>query len=378
MIYFGLRSSTSYLSLLHDTQKVTQPHDIVSVIGGLAFLQGLSASCKSLHVLDTDPDAIPYAQMVITLIQKSPSLATFISYLTGHEVPPDWNAHKTLGKKIDHSAAITSILQDKALLALYIQTFGALRYDCKTGIGTIEESTIHFFGFDLTPMSFYWQFGTGIFKDEASFESLRTILNSIPIKITNESLDQIDYNHATSASENELFVLASNCDSPLFTTNDSILKQIQLTTSVKTTYLTWNRHLEIFPKESSTPLINTLIKQTKALSVYSIGTPTVENFEKQLASNFFEQFKNLSSLKDRKPYNADCLIIWDSETQNELHDTMLTAVPLFHRIIIVTKQRISTVLPLFTAVEQSYFISKIESVPDSVMISYDLRGSVRL
>ena len=360
------------MASLQEVYELNSSYDLVSVIGGLAFLHAVGPRAQSLSVFDVDADAIPYAKMILTLIQKCTSLKEFISYLTRRDVPSDWMLHKRLDTKIDPSEAVAKLLNNQELFELYQSTFGSIAYDASTGIGKIDESTIHFFDFSLTPMHFYWQFGQGIFEDDESFLALQKTLNAISIKVENKSLDLIDYSELSTNSKNELILLASNCDSPLFTKNDSIVRRLQSTTLTCSKYYSWLRKLTIYPRQNMKLLSETLTLHIGAAFVHSIGMPFL-NLSEIINDNRYNEIDSFEKLSQNLIYNAECLLVWNLSDES----TIKRLVPLFHKIIIISQVSLNLDL-LYESIKSSYAISLAKdcSVADCIVLT--LNGSILL
>ena len=378
MIYFGLRSSRGYLELLQTVNACSEPHDIVSVIGGTAFLQAIGPNCHSLIALDTDCDAVVHARLIIALIRASDSLKHFLSYLSSHQVLSLEKTCAHFGDQIDHVTVLASKLNDIELLNLYASTYAAIKLDPVSGSGKIGDSTIHFFGHNLAPMHFNWNFGSGAFESEERFQILRKIIGAIPFELRLESLDQFNYGAANAQRQGQLFVLASNCDSPLFTCADRILKRIQQTTLCRTRYLSWNRDLEIIP--SNQPyydLVGKLSRICRGHALYSVGKCGVDAPKETLAASSFVDYVSWTALVEQRPYNFDTLLVWLAPQghQEFVDNCSQYAAPCFRRIVMVASGPAEPLIAESQELTASYMIETIEWFASGVIVVWGLRGA---
>jgi hypothetical protein len=377
MIYLGLRSAPHYLELLSEVRSADFPHSIVSVIGGLAFLQALGDNCTELFVADIDPDAAPYAELIISLIRKCDTGVAFFSLLTGYEPAQEWWKAKAFERRIDASKAARSILTDNGMYELYRNTYGKIVFNPTSGIGKIGNSTIHFFDFDLKPMNFNWQLGQGVFSDESSYRKLRRLLLALPIRIQTLGLDTLDYGSVVSHSSKYLFVLASNCDSPLFTSGDSILRSALRTTTVPARYMSWTRNLEFLPSTSRKEILLSRIRPlVEGIDLHCIGSPGAGIANQDLLAAKIVPLQDAEELRDKKPYNSHSILIWNTaDLADGFLDTALQyATPLFRAIIIVSGHEASAIVQRCESLKDSYFVSCIEWAADHSIVALKLRG----
>ena len=380
MIYFGLRSSRGYLELLNEVRTFSEPHDIVSVIGGLAFLQALGPNCRSLIALDSDDDAPKHARLIVGLIRASDSLQQFLSYLSAHEVLAFEPTSARFGGPIDHSVSLAVKLNDPEILNLYLATYARIELNLKSACGKIGDSTINFFGHNLAPMNFNWHFGSGVFENDESFLALREAIGSIPFELRVEGLDQFDYGAANTQRQSRLFVLASNCDSPLFNSADSILRRVQQTTLCRTQYLSWNRRLEIFPRSQVyLDLIDKLRHLCAGHALYSVGKSGVDAPRETLAGSSYTNYASWAALSEQKPYNFDTLLVWcgTSTEPNFVRDCVRYASPCFRRIIFVAAGGADELIASCGDLSASYMVEAVEWFASGVIVAWGLRGAFK-
>lgn len=246
MIYLGLRSSPAYLERLARIRALTEPHTLVSVIGGLAFLHALGPHCRRLVLTDVDPDAEAHARLVLAMIGASDGAASLLELLTGHRVAPAWRSGEAFGERIDALDLLARRITSPELLGLYRRTYGALRFDRAARTATDGRTLVRFFGtHDLARGTFAWHFGEGCFASEESFAALKEVLARTPPRFLSTALEAIDYRAVRERDTPLAVVLASNCESPLFTRGDVILRRIQDTADGPVRYVSWTRDLAV-------------------------------------------------------------------------------------------------------------------------------------
>lgn len=246
MIYLGLRSSPQYLERLARIRVLEEEHTLLSVIGGLAFLHALSPSCRRLVLTDVDADAEEHARLVLAMISASETAAAFLELLTGHRVRSSWPTGEAFGEKIDARAAFARRIPSPELQDLYRRTYAALAFDPGSRSATYADQVVRFFGaHDLAKRTYAWHFGTGCFASEETFAVLRETLARTPPSFISTPLEAIDYRSLRDPLAPRLVVLASNCESPMFTRGDAILRRIQDTAGGPARYVSWSRDLAV-------------------------------------------------------------------------------------------------------------------------------------
>jgi hypothetical protein len=308
MIYYALRSSASYLSQLHQIARSEDDHQILSVVGGLAFLHAIGAKTKRLCLIDVDPDALPYCRLVLRLIAISSSARDLLSLLTNRMVSEtDW-IDRPLGPPHDRSAEIARGLGDADLERLYAKSYCAMDLDPETGIGRIGRNTIRFFGSDLTKRVFSWSFGENNLVDDGRYATLKWTLASIPVELRLASFEKLDYAEWTSPGEPPLYALVSNCDGPQFTFNDAILRRMQATARRPIRYRSWVRACDVLPARSETIAepIAPLVRNAEVDEVAPFrgdGAPALE-----IDAAEHRRFASVRALRDALPYGRDVLL----------------------------------------------------------------------
>lgn len=236
-----MRSSSRYLAALASVRDDARPTSIVAVAGGLAFLHAISSRTRSLVIVDRDADTLSHWSLVCSLLREATSLGDFLTLLTGRNVTGTFaDGTATLGLPEDVAPRLARTLT-AADLALYMRTYGALSVDDE-GVGHHPRFTVRFFGVDLRLMHFNWQFGEGNLKDETTFHVLRTRLAQLPIRIEHRRLEQLDYGTAfEDEPDGSRVLLASNCESPMFTSADAIFLRVMESATRPVRYITWHR-----------------------------------------------------------------------------------------------------------------------------------------
>ncbi len=241
MFYLGMRSSRGYLDALARIRQSGTPSDIVTVAGGLAFLHAISPETRSLTIVDCDPDTLAHWSLIRALIAEATSLADFLTLLAGH-APAGHGSSAMLGPRVDVRSRLTSVLS-AADLATYDQTYGALNVDAARGVGRVAESIVGFTGTSLRRQHFNWQFGDGNLASDATFAMLQHQLATMPVRLEQARFETLDFDGVfpASASGRQRVFLASNCESPLFTSGDAIFLRVLQTATRPVRYVSWNR-----------------------------------------------------------------------------------------------------------------------------------------
>jgi hypothetical protein len=241
MFYLGMRSSRGYLDALARIRQSEAPSDIVTVAGGLAFLHAISPATHSLTIVDCDPDTLAHWSLIRALIAESTSLADFLTLLSGH-APDSVGSNVVLGPRVDVRARLTQVMS-AADLATYDKTYGALDVDVARGVGHVAESSVGFTGTNLRRQHFNWQFGEGNLASDTTFDMLRRQLATIPVRLEQARFEALDFDRVfpAPAPGRQRVFLASNCESPLFTTGDAIFLRVLQTATQPVHYVSWNR-----------------------------------------------------------------------------------------------------------------------------------------
>jgi hypothetical protein len=309
MIYYALRSSASYLGRLQQIARSEDDHQILSVVGGLAFLHAIGAKTKRLCLIDVDKDALPYCRLVLRLIAMSSSARDLLSLLTNRVVSETNWIDRPLGPPLDRSAEIARGLGDADLERLYAKSYGAMELDPETGIARLGRNTIiRFFGSDLTTWVYSWSFGENNLVDDGRYATLKRTLASIPVDLRLASFETVDYAEWTSPDDPPLYALVSNCDGPQFTFRDSILRRMQATARNPIRYRSWVRNCDVLPAESETIAkpIAPLVRNAEVDEVAPFGGNGSPALEIDAAEH--RRFATVRALRDALPYERDVLL----------------------------------------------------------------------
>lgn len=186
-----MRSSRFYLRKLDYLRTMPDPHEVVSVVGGLAFLHAITNRAVKLTLVDAAPEPVEYCKEILLLIQKCPSLCDFRESLAG-------------------------------------------RFK--------DEPHVHMESHGLENGHFYWQFDSGNLASGDHYQRLKANLARLAPIPKLHNLEEVDY-----ASQLPIHVLASNCDSPLFSPSYSIVQRILETATSRVRYISWLWDLELNP-----------------------------------------------------------------------------------------------------------------------------------
>lgn len=369
MFYFGLRSSAPYLASLDDVRACVEPISLTSVIGGFAFLHALRPGISAVTLVDVDPDAIAHWQLVAQLIDHAESLEDFVCLLSGGHVPLGAirDAPVAFTHRVDLTERLLQVLKPD-LHALYQRSYGAMTIDPGTGHGHVGNARILFVGFDLTPMTFCWHFGRRNFADNAAFSRLQHLLRTTPIRMVLGGLETLDYAVLTAHSAKHV-LLASNCDSPMFTGQDAILSQVCRTAVCPVRYVSWVRdgwidarvardgiaHLDIH----SLPFDDVCV-----LALSEAIAPAA--LSKHLSAA--RPFKGIEPDPLRRTYDSPLLIVLGGH-HPEVMGLLVKMAPTFRRVLWVSGR--GTVFPSAEAVAMRYVRSQA-GWPDSV--AFELRA----
>lgn len=185
-------------------------------------MHAVSIQTQSITVVDNDPDALKHWSLIRSLIVGAKSLEEFKNLLSGC-VP-------------DRAAQILT----SELHAFYKETYGSMVLDKEGKSGTINDSKIVFGCASLASMTFSWHFGSLNFTDEDTFSTLQEVIRTREIETKLSELQSLDYGEL-SCEASEHVILASNCESPLFTKGDVIYEQVLRTSHIPTRYISWMR-----------------------------------------------------------------------------------------------------------------------------------------
>jgi hypothetical protein len=355
MYYLGLRSSGPYLSSLSKIRHLTTPHTIISIIGGGAFIHALSRYTHSLWLIDTDPDALVFWQLIKELIQLAPSRAQFFSFLSGWDVHPSLAADQPLFLYPTNHRPFLHAHLTKESWQTYCQTFGSIKIDPSTNRGKINDSTILFRGSDLTPMHFAWHCGEMAWESEESFQVLRTALFRLSITATSTGLESLASEYQEDAVPT--LWLASNAESPLFTKSDKIIRQLRSKITKPCHYVSWARDAMISPL----PIQPIIMQQAawpryQTIPILSLDTDSKTSSMVPFVTDPTQM--SLNQLQDTVCYNQPGLVIQGGDPHNAI--TLIEELaPSFRTICWITDKELICSLPL----QSSYTINMIQGPP---------------
>lgn len=369
MMYLGLRSSAPYLASLDNVRAGVEPVALTSVIGGLAFLHALRPDISVVTLVDVDPDAIAHWQLVANLIDHAESLEDFACLLSGGHVPSGAirDAPVAFTHRVDLSARLSRALKPDQL-ALYNRSYGAMTIDPRTGHGRVGNARIIFVGFDLTPMTFCWHFGQRNFADNAAFSRLQYLLRTTPIRLVSGRLETLNYAMlAGNAAKHVL--LASNCDSPMFTGQDAILAQVCRTATCPVRYVSWVRDGWIETRvasegEAHLDVRSLPVEDVCVLSLSDAIAPAALSRHLSTARTF----KDIEQDPLRRAYDSPLLIVLGGY-HPEVMGLLVKIAPTFRRVLWVSGR--GTVFPPIEAVAMRYVRTKA-GLPDSTL--FELRA----
>jgi len=348
------------------------------VIGGLAFLHALGKGTKRITLVDIDPDARPHCELILELLNISTDGRQFVSYLCGSEVQKEWWKPHAFGKKVDWLPKLKQSLSANAF-TLYEQSYARFISVPNSHQAKFEDSTIEFYDFNLTPLSFCWQFGKGNFAGEREFSALKETLNSIPIEYMESPLEALDYGQIYEKDDLPIYFLASNCESPLFTKNDKILKQVLNSARSQIHYFSWTRKMTIYPKiNEDHDLFEKLTPWVGGKYLHILGDFTLAGLveEKRIT-----RFADLAALIKAQPYNEELLLCALPKNvpldAKFLADLLVEIVPAFKRVIFICDDSASLLTALSSMdLHLSYFVNCIDWTSKRSIQVWDLRGAI--
>lgn len=384
MIYYAQRASPFYRKSLHQIAKSKESYHILSVIGGLSFLHALNPALKSLILIDPDCDAHDYCRMVLTLLDKSKSGEEFFALLTGRHVKKNWWERDSFGEPIEISSQLGHYLEDPVMISLYQRTYGKMNFDADKLQGTIEDSTIKFFDFDLTPMTFSWGIGTGNFTNEDTFQELKRALKNISPIYIQARFEDADLTNLLATLEGGVFLLASNTESPLFSETDVIFRKIQREAPRELRYISWIRNMQILPhKDNKQEGQVTLKKLLADDNVFSLAALFGESNALPEISPTATIFKNIEELKELRHYGWGTFFVCYQDIHLKYSSTLLrdvinALVPCYSKIIFWGNASASSLLSVLEECEfqKSYDLTSLSWYGDFVLSIWELRGRV--
>jgi hypothetical protein len=363
--YLGLRSTAGYLRDLGSVREMHLPHHLLSVIGGFAFLHALSPECRSLTLVDADPDALDHWALLRALLLEAASLGDFVSLLSGYEATDVYDdPARFLTRPIDVSGRLDRCLPP-AQRELHRRTYGALAIDASRAEGRVGNERVRFLGYHPAPNTYCWQFGTGCFRDEESFGRLQATLRRVPSQVSCSRLEDQNYGGGPWGATERVVLLVSNCDSPLFTRGDRILRRVLKTARTEVRYLSWVRDLRTTVPEEAIEAT----AEHAALPACVLRLPGGAPAQPRLRPGAEREFRTAAEVLALTEYGTPLLIIEGGE-QEEVVSLAEAIAPTFERIVWRPRH-----LPLSPLVSEDLRLSYLVSSPRiAPAVHFVLRG----
>jgi hypothetical protein len=331
MIYLASRSHPKYLAKLREVAARQESYHIVTIAGGLAFLHALNSCTRSLAVVDTDPDVIHYTAWMVELLRICPQRWEFFEVLSGH-VSDRTRAGK-LSFTDQRSDTRAQLLEPAALQKIHAQLeqlYPVEQFDSTRQVLLSPVGTVHFDGITLDPMHFNWMNGFGAFESEATYSEMRAALIRLQPTFHTMALEGFDFSHCGDST----LVLASNTDSPLFTTNDPVLRAIERLAGKSVFYISRTRDTSGEASRALEPLaICTLTKPAVAVNV-------PESIRGEIAELFPQSWNAISIGRylESQLYDEECVLFWFDEENDaesrELLSALFSVNPIHQRVVV--------------------------------------------
>lgn len=333
MIYPGLRSTETYLASLARIREEGEPHDLVSVVGGFAFLHALSPATRSITLIDSDPEVLGHWELVRALLVEARSLADFLGLLSGFEASGDFSdPARLLIRPVDLGDRLRRALPGE-LLARYRASYGALVVDPARARGRLGDSTVEFMSGDLAVNTFCWRFGTGSLRDAESFAALQEILRTVPCRARQARFEELDYGRLDGLGTRPMVFLASNCESPLFTRGDRILHRVAATARTRVRYVSWLRDFTLPELDSSGEDPEEILAVAGSAPVWALELGGAQPASpRPLAPVAARTFGAISELRALTEYDRELLAI-DGGSPRAVLPLIEAIAPTFRRIV---------------------------------------------
>jgi hypothetical protein len=334
MFYLGMRSSRGYLDALARIRHGTTPSDIVTVAGGLAFLHAISPATQSLTIVDCDPDTLAHWSLIRALIAESTSLADFLTLLAGH-APAGPGSREVLGSRVDVRPRLTPVLS-AADLATYDRTYGALDVDASRGVGRLETSIVGFTGTNLRRQHFNWQFGEGNLESDTAFAMLRRQLATMPVRVEHARFETLDFDRVfpAPAPGRQRIFLASNCESPLFTSGDAIFLRVLRTATRPVHYVSWNR--DAFVSNDDVTPIASDVPPTDGHRATLLVTSRFAFARLRRGAQWSRIVSSLNDLQATPSYGFRLLVV-AGQTEKEIAACLAAVAPAYRNVVWVPR-----------------------------------------
>jgi hypothetical protein len=355
MIYLASRSHPKYLAKLREVAARQDSYHIVTIAGGLAFLHALNSRTRSLAVVDTDPDVIHYASWMVELLRICSQRWEFFEVLSGHTT--DRAAAGRVSFTDQRSDTRARLFQPDALKEIYVQLeqlYPVEQFDPVRQVLISPVGTVHFDGVTLDPMHFNWMNGFGAFESETTYAEMRRALVRLQPTFHTMALEDFDF----SRCEDSTLVLASNTDSPLFTTKDPVLRAIERVAGKSVFYISRTRDTSVRQNGASEPLaICTLTKPAVAVNVS-------ESIRGEIAKLFPQSWNaiSISRYLESQLYDEECVLFWfegENDTESrELLSALFSVNPIHQRVVVAAPaeseihERMEQVLVRYKRAEQ--------------------------
>jgi len=299
MIYYATRESESYLDRISKISSIFEPHCLVSVIGGMAFLHAIGPATTELILFDMDKDAIAYCKTIISLIKASNNIEDFISMIFGCTV----NSNGEFEALIDRESF--SSLLDSSTFESYKRIFGSFETDLEQRTSrlqitdTQESMIMHFSGNTHKYMHFNWLFGRFAFENNESFLALKNKLSNISISYKCCLAKNLNPKEVVLGHQ-QYYLLMSNCESfsqSIF--NETIYEYVVDNNAVPFTYIGWGKCIHNNANKNHRDAVEKISRITTGRNVLESKTYLGYNFTKSEINPKLHEPIILEELQDK-------------------------------------------------------------------------------
>lgn len=296
MIYHGSRDADTYLEKMIKIKNCDIEHNIMSVCGGMSFLHAIGKNLKKLIVVDRDLENMSHSKAVIDLMKLSADRVSFIRNLIGHEVIV-LNNQVIVGSKINKKTFSDEWwFPEKVSDCVVKAKYGSVILNYKDRSLSINNYNI--------------LFGYGFLETEKTYSETRECINNLDIVYLNEDFSNIDYSEKNIGNIH-CFLLVSNCDNPLYTPSDNIIRRVMKTLSGSIDYISWNRYIKIRPNKNHFDAVRKISRFTSDRDVVELKT-----------------YLGYSFLTDELSAKNHIIISSISEINESMNDTFLYHISL--------------------------------------------------
>jgi hypothetical protein len=352
MIYYALRSNAQYLALLDANRGRPEAHHLLSIAGGLAFLHAIGPGTQQIRLIDSDPEVLAYAEMMVAVLRRTESLAEFITLLSGHALNAPVSASLEFGAPVDCQPILARLLPETRYRHTWDAAYRDRTFDPRLGEAYVADARILFSKLDLQPKTFCWRFGAGNFADETIFAQLQRQLRNCPISFQHGRMEDADF--SLLHDERLLVALVSNADSPMFTARDRIFRHIRKQHAPSVHYLSWIRDCRISAGQVTAPV------SADREPIFSLASAVYEVLS-CCAREFFPQATeyltcaSLSELEQRRPHASE--VFFCAAPLNDLLPVLPQLldilIPAFKRLVFLLPDNDSRCLLQLALVEQN-------------------------